>query len=252
MILETLHHSVQTVFANKMRLVKALLIPFIVTYCLRSLKVSMAGSELYEEVLVFVLNIAIFLVSSIICMRTQQILDSYGTDDTRFSRWQGISFDAQQRRYTAYLFLCFGLLNAIWAVFQIDYEWVNNGVLYSLLLALGVVGWIIFSRLSFVLPAIAAGKSASFKDALILTKNKKLYAFVIAGLLPVAFYMLFIGLPIFMLFANPKFAMSLKFIYVFIWGVIVIAIPFIIAAIEGTAYRELMGNSEATELTSIE
>ena len=54
MILETLHQSVQTVFANKIRLVKALLIPFIVTYLLRSLKVSIAGSEIYEEVIVFV------------------------------------------------------------------------------------------------------------------------------------------------------------------------------------------------------
>lgn len=252
MILETLHQSVQTVFANKIRLVKALLIPFIVTYLLRSLKVSIAGSEIYEEVIVFVLNIAIFLVSSIICLRTQQILDSHGTDDTRFSTWKGISFDAQQRHYTAYLFLLFGLLNAIWAVFQIDYDWVNNGVLYCILLLLGCAGWVIFSRLSFVLPAIAAGKKASFKDALELTKHKRLYAFVIAGLLPVAFYMFFIGLPIFLLFANPNFAMSLKFIYVFIWGVIVIAIPFIIAAVEATAYRALMDNSEATEISSVE
>lgn len=39
MILETLSQSVSTVLHNKKRLLKALLIPFLVTYCLRSMKV---------------------------------------------------------------------------------------------------------------------------------------------------------------------------------------------------------------------
>ncbi|PSV17193.1 hypothetical protein C0W59_03585 [Photobacterium kishitanii] len=250
MILETLSQSVSTVLHNKKRLLKALLIPFLVTYFLRSMKVSVAGNELYNEILVYIFNIAIFLTSSIICLRTQQILDKHDTDDTADAPWQGIKFDPQQRRYSAYLFVLFILLYAIWSVVQADYAMASNGFVYSLMLALGVVGWVLFSRLSFVLPAIASGKEASFKDAFAITKDKKLYAFVIAGLLPVAFYMLFIGLPIFLLFANPNLAMGLKFIYIFIWGVIVIAIPFIIAAIEATAYRALMDKSKATEISN--
>lgn len=146
--------------------------------------------------------------------------------------------------------MLFVLLQAIFLLIEADYKIATNGLVYSVMLVLSVVGWVIFSRLSFVLPAIASGKEVSFKDAWAITKDKKLYAFVIAGLLPVAFYMLFIGLPIFLLFANPNLAMGLKFIYIFIWGVIVIAIPFIIAAIEATAYRALMDKSKATEISN--
>ncbi|PSW32302.1 hypothetical protein C9J21_12590 [Photobacterium phosphoreum] len=247
MILETLSQSVSTVLHNKKRLLKALLIPFLVTYCLRSMKVSVAGYELYSEILVFIFNIAIFLTSSMICLRTQQILDKHDTVD---APWQWLKFDSQQRRYSGYLLVLFVLLQAIFLLIEADYKIATNGLIYSVMLVLSVVGWVIFSRLSFVLPAIASGKEASFKDAWAITKDKKLYAFVIAGLLPVAFYMLFIGLPIFLLFANPNLAMGLKFIYIFIWGVIVIAIPFIIAAIEATAYRALMDKSKATEISN--
>ncbi|PSU20659.1 hypothetical protein CTM97_19630 [Photobacterium phosphoreum] len=247
MILETLRQSVSTVLHNKKRLLKALLIPFLVTYCLRSMKVSVAGYELYSEILVFIFNIAIFLTSSMICLRTQQILD---TDDTVDAPWQWLKFDSQQRRYSGYLLVLFVLLQAIFILIEADYKIATNGLVYSVMLVLSVVGWVIFSRLSFVLPAIASGKEASFKDAWAITKDKKLYAFVIAGLLPVAFYVLFIGLPIFLLFANPNLAMGLKFVYIFIWGIIVIAIPFIIAAIEATAYRALMDKSKATEISN--
>ncbi|SMY15840.1 hypothetical protein [Photobacterium aquimaris] len=250
MILETLSQSLSTVLHNKKRLLKALLIPFLVTYFLRSMKVSVAGNELYSEILVFIFNIAIFLTSSIICLRTQQILDKHDTDDTADAPWQGIKFDAQQRRYSGYLLVLFVLLQAIWLLIEADHQIASNGFVYSIMLALGIVGWVVFSRLSFVLPAIAAGKEASFKNALAITKDKKLYAFVIAGLLPVAFYILFIGLPIFLLFANPNLAMGLKFIYIFIWGVIVIAIPFIMAAIEATAYRALIDKSNATKISN--
>ncbi|KJF86508.1 hypothetical protein [Photobacterium phosphoreum] len=250
MILETLSQSVSTVLHNKKRLLKALLIPFLVTYCLRSMKVSVAGYELYSEILVVIFNIAIFLTSSMICLRTQQILDKHDTDDTVDAPWQWLKFDSQQRRYSGYLLVLFVLLQAIFLLIEADYKIATNGLVYSVMLVLSVVGWVIFSRLSFVLPAIASGKEASFKDAWAITKDKKLYAFVIAGLLPVAFYMLFIGLPIFLLFANPNLAMGLKFIYIFIWGVIVIAIPFIIAAIEATAYRALMDKSKATEISN--
>lgn len=252
MILETLSQSVSTVLHNKKRLLTALLIPFLVTYLLRTMKVSVVGNDLYDEILVYIFNIAIFLTSSIILLRTQKILDKHDTDDTADAPWQGITFDHQQRRYSLYLFLLFILLHVIWRLVHADYAIASNGFVYSLMLVLGVAGWVLFSRISFVLPAIAAGKDASFKDALEITKDKKLYAFVIAGLLPVASYMLFIGLPIFLLFAHPQLAIGLKFLYIFIWGLIVIGIPFIIAAIEATAYRALVDKSKATEISTLE
>ncbi len=246
MILETLSQSVSTVLHNKERLLKALLIPFLVTYLLRTMKVSVVGDGLYSEIVVYLFNIAIFLTSSIICLRTQQILDKHDTDDTTNVLWQGITFDHQQRRYSAYLFVLFVLLNVIWSLCQADYAIASNWFIYSLMLLLGVAGWVLFSRLSFVLPAIASGKEASFKDAFELTRDKKWYAFVIAGLLPVALYLLFIGLPILLLFTNPTLAMGIKFLYIVIWGGIIIVMPFIIAAIEATAYRALIDKSTVT------